>query len=191
LQYAELRAPFTGVITDQFQYGGDLGQPTSPIFTLVDLSVVLARAQVPDADVSQIKLGQACQFAETAGRVTVINRAVDQQRRTVEVTCEIAQPPLSLRAGAFGSVTFQTGRRQEAVLVPLSALQLEEGTRKGIALVVDSQGAARRREVEVGDAQGEKRVVLTGLKAGETVVIEGGYELPDGTPVRSGKEPGK
>jgi membrane fusion protein (multidrug efflux system) len=73
----------------------------------------------------------------------------------------------------------------------LSALQLEEGTRKGIALVVDSQGAARRREVEVGDAQGEKRVVLTGLKAGETVVIEGGYELPDGTPVRSGKEPGK
>jgi HlyD family secretion protein len=191
LQYAELRAPFTGVITEQFQYGGDLGQPTAPIFTLVDLSVVLARAQVPDSDVAQVKMGQACQFGETAGRVTVINRAVDQQRRTVEVTCEIARPPLALRAGAFGSVTFQTGRLQETVLVPVSALQLEEGTRKGIVLVVDPQGVAHRREVEVGDTQGERRVVLTGLKAGETVVTEGGYELPDGTQVRTGKEPGQ
>ncbi|MEQ1945953.1 MAG: efflux RND transporter periplasmic adaptor subunit [Bryobacteraceae bacterium] len=195
LQYAELRAPFTGVITDQLQHAGDLGQPSSPIFTLVDLSVVSARAQVPEADAGRLKMGQPCRFSgsegesdATTGRVSVINRAVDQQRRTVEVSCEIAKPPLSLRAGAFGSVAFQTGRLQETVLVPVSALQLEEGTRKGVVLVLDSQNIAHRREVEVGDLMGEKRVILTGLKPGETVVTEGGYELPDGTQVRRGKE---
>lgn len=194
LQYAEIRAPFTGVITEQFQYPGDLGQPTSPIFTLVDLSIVSAKAQVPEGDVARITMGQPCQFSSgeneadaIGGRVSVVNRAVDQQRRTVEVSCLIDRPPLSLRAGAFGSVSFQTGRLQETVLVPISALQLEEGTRKGTALVVDSQNVAHHREVEVGDVMGEKRVVLSGLRAGEKIVTEGGYELPDGTRVETEK----
>lgn len=191
LQYADLRAPFAGVITEQFQYAGDLGQPSSPIFTLVDLSVVSARAQVPEADAVRIKGGQACQFSGgekdsplVTGRVSVINRSVDVQRRTVEVWCEIAKPPASLRAGAFGSVSFETGRLQETVVVPVAALQLEEGTRKGVVLVVDGSNIAHRREVEVGDLSGEKRVVLSGLKAGEKIVVEGGYEVPEGTKIR-------
>ena len=194
LQYAELRAPFTGVITEQFQYVGDLGQPSSPIFTLVDLAVVSARTQVPEADAARVKLGQNCHFSSgeneaeaVAGRVGVISRAVDAQRRTVEVWCEIAGPPTVLRAGAFGRVAFETGRLTATVLVPVSALQLEEGTHKGIVLVVDGAQVAHRREVEVGDLVGDKRVVLSGLKAGETVIIEGGYELPDGTQIQAGK----
>ena len=194
LQYAELRAPFTGVITEQFQYVGDLGQPSSPIFTLVDLAVVSARTQVPEADTAHLKLGQDCHFSsgEQAaepihGRVGVISRAVDTQRRTVEVWCEITRPPASLRAGAFGSVAFETGRLAATVLVPVGALQLEEGTHKGTVLVVDGAQVAHRREVEVGDLVGEKRVVLSGLKTGETVIIEGGYELPDGTKIKAGK----
>lgn len=196
LRYTELRAPFAGVITEQFQYAGDLGQPSAPIFTLVDLSVVSARSQVPEQEAARVRTGQGCRFAggesesPASGRVSVISRAVDTQRRTVEVWCEIAKPPASLRAGAFGSVTFETGQLQDTVLVPVTALQLEEGTRKGIVLVVDDSNIARRREVVVGELVGEKRVVSTGLKSGERIVIEGGYELPDGTPVLTGKRPG-
>ncbi|MEZ5355045.1 MAG: efflux RND transporter periplasmic adaptor subunit [Bryobacteraceae bacterium] len=185
-QFSELRAPFSGVITEQFQYAGDLGQPSSPIFTLVDLAVVTARAQVPEADAGRVALRQPCRFssgesdaAPVPGRVSVVNRAVDPQRRTVEVWCEIARPPASLRAGAFGSVAFQTGRLQHAVLVPVAALQLREGTNRGTALVVDARRIAHRRDVEVGEVTGDKRVVLSGLQAGETIVVEGGYELPD------------
>ena len=119
--------------------------------------------------------------------MSVVNRAVDSQRRTVEVWCEIGTPPASLRAGAFGSVGFQTGRLQDTVLVPITALQLEEGTRKGHVMVVDTQRIAHKKEVEVGDLMGDKRVVLSGLKAGEAILIEGGYELPDGTKVETAK----
>jgi multidrug efflux system membrane fusion protein len=103
------------------------------------------------------------------------------------VWCEIAKPPSALRAGAFGNVTFSTGRIQNTVLVPVSALQLEEGTRKGTVLTVESTNVARRRDVEVGELVGEKRVILRGLKAGERVVTEGGYELPDGTAINPAK----
>lgn len=194
LQFAELRAPFAGAITEQFQYAGDLGQPSAPVFTLVDLAVVTARAQVPESVMSKLRLGQPCTFsggdnepASSAGRITVMNRAVDAQRRTVEVWCEIARPAAFLRSGTFGSVSFATGRLLDTVLVPVSAIQLEEGTRKGFVLVVDAKKVAHRKEVEVGDRLGDKRVVLTGLQAGETVVIEGGYELPDGASVLPGK----
>lgn len=197
LQFAEIRAPFTGSITEQFQYAGDLGQPSAPIFTLVDLSTATARAQVPEASINAVRVGQACAFqsgetgaAAVSGRVSVVNRAVDGQRRTVEVWCEIARPPASLRVGAFGSVAFATSSARDTVLVPVTALQLEEGTRRGIVLVVDGQGIAHRREVEVGDLAAsvstDKRAVLAGLKAGETVIVEGGYEMPDGTRVKVG-----
>ena len=198
LQFADLRAPFAGVITEQFQYPGDLGQPSSPIFTLVDLSLVSARAQVPEADAARVAMGQPCIFSSgegeakaVPGRVSVINRAVDVQRRTVEIWCEIARPPAALRSGTFGSVAFATGRLQDTVLVPVTALQLEEGTSKGYVLVVDAKNIAHRAEVEVGDLQGEKRVILRGLKAGQTIVVEGGYELPDGAQVLTGREPAK
>lgn len=193
IQFTELHAPFAGSITDQFQYPGDLGQPSNPIFTLVDLSIVTARAQVPEADAGRIKPGQTCIFeggeGTATGRVRGANRAVDAQRRTVEVWCEIANPPASLRAGAFGEVLIQTGQIQNTVAVPIAALQLDEGTRKGIVMVVDENRIAHRREVEVGDTKDDKRIILSGLKAGETIVIEGGYELPDGSSIRT--EPGK
>ena len=59
---------------------------------------------------------------------------------------------------------------------------------KGIVLVVDDKNLAHRKEVEVGEVMGEKRAVLGGLQAGEKIIIEGGYELPDGTQVSVGKE---
>ena len=200
LQYAELHAPFNGTITEQLQYAGDLGQSSSPIFTIADLAVVTARAQVPEGEAARVGKGQACAFrtgegegTEVSGRISVVNRAVDAQRRTVEVWCEIANPPQSLRSGSFGSVTINTARAQNALMVPVAALMLEEGTNKGHVMVIDEKSIAHKRDVQVGETVGGNRIVTSGLKAGETVITEGGYELPDNTEVTTGakKDPTK
>ncbi|MEO8129675.1 MAG: efflux RND transporter periplasmic adaptor subunit, partial [Bryobacteraceae bacterium] len=154
LQYAEIRAPFAGTITDQFQYAGDMASPATPIFTLMDVAVLIARAQVPESSVGQIKLGQKCSFSaagETAvGRVSVINQAVDPARRTVETWCEIPKPPPSLRAGLFGQVSVASGSVQKAAVVPAAAVQFDEGTHNGFVLVVDRKNIAHKKEVEGG-----------------------------------------
>ena len=193
LQFAELRAPFSGIITEQLQYAGDLGQPSAPIFTLVDLSVIVARAQVSEAEIGKVARGQACAFrsgeadaADVAGRVTVVNRSVDPQRRTVEVWCEISRPAQSLRSGSFGSVSFQTSGARTALLVPVAGLFLEEGSNKGHVMVLDDKSIAHRRAVQVGDTVGANRLVISGLQSGETIITEGAYELPDGTQVSTG-----
>jgi HlyD family secretion protein len=191
MQFTELRSPFSGVITEQFAYPGDMAKPDAPVFTVMDLSVAVARAQVPETQAMSIRAGQACSFAasdaaigESAGRVTVVNKAVDPARRTVEVWCEMPNPGFRLRAATFGAVRVVTGKVPDAVVVPVAAVQFEEGTQKGFVYVVDAKQAARRIGVETGVPDSGRVRVLTGIRAGDRVIVEGAYGLPDGAAVQ-------
>lgn len=189
LQYTEIRSPFAGFVTEQFLYPGDMAKPDSPIFTVMGLSVVTARAQVPESQVSVVHAGQSCEFhpsdtsiGTAGGKVTVINRAVDAQRRTVETWCEIPNTGRKLRAAAFGQVRIRTGT-SNGLLVPQAAVQFAEGTHSGTVMVVDDKKIAHKREIEAGETLDGKVQIVKGLKPGETVIVEGGYGLPDGTEV--------
>lgn len=190
LDFTRLRSPFAGVITEQFLYPGDMAKPDAPVFTVSDLSVAVARAQVPEAEAAPVKLGQQCLFSSVdlpeprRGQVTVVNQAVDPARRTVEVWCEIPNPGYRLRAGVFGEVAVITRVEHRALTVPQAAVQFQEGTPQGIAIVVDSRGLAHQREVLTGYRADGNVQILRGLSAGELVAVEGGYGLPDGTRVR-------
>jgi HlyD family secretion protein len=191
--FTTLRSPFSGTITDQFQYPGDMAQPGTPTFIVMDLSVVTARAQVPESQVGQVRIGQACSFASSdagaagPGHVMVINKAVDPARRTVEVWCEIQNRSPAVRGGVFGQATFITGKVPGSVVVPLTAVQFKEGTRSGIVMVLDAKNVAHQREVQAAETVGDVVRILEGLKPGETVVTEGSYSLPDGAQVKVGE----
>ncbi len=191
LRFTELLGPFDGLITEQFLYPGDMAQPSSPVFTVADLSLAVARAQVPESEAAAIRAGQSGLFVPAdspgesyEGRVTVVNRAVDPSRQAIEVWCEIPNAKTRLLPGAFGELRILTATSPKSVVVPLAAVQFAEGTRKGSVLVVDDQKVAHRREVAGGEVFDGKVQIVEGLKAGEAVVVEGGYGLPDGTSVR-------
>jgi RND family efflux transporter MFP subunit len=197
LSYADVRSPFAGVITEQFLFPGDMAKPDTPIFTVSDLSVAVARAQVPEANAGDVRRGEKCSLlssdtsssastseAAAQGTITVVNRAVDPVRRTVEVWCEIPNTAARIRAGVFGTVAIKTGTLNRAVVIPLSAVQIEEGGTRGSILVVDTSRKAKKRSVNTAPAAEGMVAVTEGLRAGETVVIEGGYGLEDGTEVR-------
>lgn len=191
LSYAAVRSPFAGTVTEQFLFPGDMAKPDTAIFSVADLSVAVARAQVPESNASDVRRGEACSLYPSdrpatafSGSVTVVNRAVDPSRRTVEVWCEIPNSRQQLRAGVFGAVVIVTGSIQKAVVVPIPAVQFEEGSSKGAVLVVDSARKASKRQVETAPAGDGKVALLSGVRAGETVIIEGGYGLPEGASVK-------
>jgi multidrug efflux system membrane fusion protein len=68
--------------------------------------------------------------------------------------------------------------------VPLAAVQFEEGSRNGHVMVVGSDKKASKRSVEAGATTDGRVPILKGLKAGETVIVEGGYGLPEGIEVK-------
>ena len=199
LEFTEIRSPFAGVITEQMMFPGDMAKPDAPIFTIMNLSVAVARAQAPEAESRAVRQGQSCGFspidqAEGAfsGRVTTINQAVDPARRTVEIWCEIANPPIGgqrrLKGGDFGSLAITVGAARRSVVVPVAAVQFAEDGKKGTVMVVDDKNVAHTKEVETGETVGGKVRIVEGLNGGETVIIEGGYGLPDKTEVRNKEE---
>jgi len=190
LAFTELTSPFAGIVTDQFLYPGDMAKPDAPIFTVMDVSVVVARAQVSETDVATVRVGQAAVFvpadprdALPEGRISVVSAAADPARRTVEVWCEIPNRDGLLHPGAFGSLQIQIATMPDSVVVPDAAVELEEGSRSGTVLVVDDGNIAHRRHVECGESFDGLVQVKGGLESGETVVVEGGYGLPDATHV--------
>lgn len=194
-QFTEIRSPFAGTLTEQFMYPGDMAKPENPIFTVMDLSVAIARAQVPEAQAGGIRRAQACSFdsidgsaAAAGGRITVVSTAVDPAKRTVEVWCEIPNGGRNLRAGAFGNVTIVTGAAPQAVVVPVPAVQFNEGTRAGSVYVVDAKRVAHKVEVMTGERDADRVQIVKGISAGDSVIVEGGYGLPDGTEVQVQKQ---
>ncbi|HEY7183400.1 MAG TPA: efflux RND transporter periplasmic adaptor subunit [Blastocatellia bacterium] len=195
IEFTEIRSPFAGVITEQMMFPGDMAKPDAPIFTVMNLSVAIARAQTPEAESRAVRRGQACNFTPVdqagtafAGRVTVINQAVDPARRAVEVWCEIPNGQRQLKGGEFGSLAITTGAARRSVVVPVAAVQFAEDGKKGVVMVVDGKNIAHAKEVETGETIGGRVQIISGLSGGETVVVEGGYGLPDKTEVRNKEE---
>jgi HlyD family secretion protein len=190
-EFTEIRSPFAGIVTEQFMFSGDMAKPDAPIFTVVDLSTAVARAQFPETQAGGIKRGETCSFASTdggtsapAGRVTVINAAIDPAKRTVEVWCEVPNAGLGLRAGAFGKVTVVTGVAHQAIVAPLAAVQFNEGTKAGSVYVVDQKATAHKVEVVTGERTEGRVQIVKGVQVGDVLILEGGYGLPDGTQVQ-------
>ena len=97
LSYSEIRSPIAGVIADRPLYAGEMAAAGSPLLTVVNVSRVIARANVPVSQAASLKVGDTGVIAQTEagiqvnGRVTVVSPAVDPNSTTVEVWVEAEQ----------------------------------------------------------------------------------------------------
>ncbi len=191
LAFARVESPSAGFITEQFLYPGDMARPDAPIFTVMDLSVAVARGQFPEESAGQLRSQQVCRFvslddpaAARSGKLTVVNQAVDAARRTVEAWCEIPNTGGEIKAGVFGEVTVITGQHPQAVTVPLAAIEFERDRSFGIVWSVGDDHRVHEHRVQVGVVAGATVEILEGIEVGQTVVVEGGYGLSEGLTVR-------
>ncbi|HTS59713.1 MAG TPA: efflux RND transporter periplasmic adaptor subunit [Terriglobales bacterium] len=190
LSFTEIRSPSGGDVIEQFFFPGDMAQPNTPLFTVADLSVAVARAQVPESDAGDLKTGQGCAFrpadrtSSYQGKITMVNEAVDPARRTVEAWCEIPNSSGALRAAEFGQVQIVTRVEKNQVVVPQSAVQLKEGTQDGWVMVVDDKNIAHKTNIVAGEFFGGKAPIMKGLRAGANVITVGAYGIEDGTEVK-------
>src|SRR5205807_1636251 len=107
LSYATVRAPISGVVTDQALYEGSFAASGSTLVTIADISQVIVKTPVSDTVASQLKLGDAASVMPTdmpgeqmTGQVTLIGRSVDPASRTVEVWVTLENGAARLRANS-------------------------------------------------------------------------------------------
>lgn len=193
---AEVRAPITGIVTDQFQFEGDFAAQGARLVTISDIGTVIIKANFADSVAAGLKTGDAVTVYPTGlpdermgGTVTLISHSTDPQNRTVEVWANFANGGGRLRAGDAVQFVVSSQSVSDAIVVPAAAVQLEAANSdEGVVMTVDKDSIAHETKVKIGIKSGGKVQILEGLEGGETVVIEGNYSLPDGTRVEVEKE---
>jgi RND family efflux transporter MFP subunit len=191
LSYATIRSPITGIVTDQYQYEGEFASAGGKLVTIADTSTVIVKAPFSDTVAAQLKPGDAASVVPTdtsgeemKGQITLLSRSSDATNRTVEVWVTLANGAGKLRANGAAQVTVMANSKNDAIIVPASAVTLEASNGdEGTVMIVDAQNIAREKKVTVGVRSGDKMEITEGLEEGDTVVIEGNFALPDGTKV--------
>jgi membrane fusion protein, multidrug efflux system len=183
-----IRAPFTSRVTERFITLGQHLQPGDELFTVADYDPLVARIYLPERDVIELEEGREVRITPAAGtelsfsgRIRQIAPVVDTATGTVKVTVEAVHPPEGVRPGAFVAIDIVRERHSAALLLPRESVIRELRTAH---VFVTEDNVAVKKPVTLGIEEGDKVEVLTGLQAGDSVVIAGQGGLDDGQRIK-------
>jgi RND family efflux transporter MFP subunit len=185
LSYGIVKSPLAGVVADRSVYPGEMAQPGMPLISIVDISSLIARANVPVKDAVTIKPGRPARIAgpdgDLAGTVTVVSPAVDPSTTTVEVWVKVDNPGEKLKPGGTVRVSIIAETITDTIVIPTSALlNFDEGGQKVMLVVGKGKNAvAMERKVVPGVRQGPRVQITSGLQEGDQVITSGGLGLED------------
>lgn len=190
LRDAYVRAPVSGIIQTRTVQTGQYVQTGTVLATLVRRDPLLLRFKVPEREAARIALDQRALFRvrddqrEFEARVVHVAEAADANSRLVDITAEVRDTAdHALRPGSFAEITVPIASGQAvSPVIPVAAVRPSE---RGFLAFVVEDGAARERVVTLGMRSADGRVeILSGLAAGEVLVIRGNEALAEGVPVR-------
>jgi RND family efflux transporter MFP subunit len=198
-RYADLQgfekivAPFAGVITARNIDPGDLVSADSTnreLFHIMRTDTLRVFVNVPQVFASGIAVGQGAVVYRReepqktyAGKVTRTADALDANTRTLLTEVQVPNPDNALRPGMYLQVKFVFDRGVVPVLIPAAALATRtDGPR---VAVLDDQHRVQYRSVQLGRDYGSEIEVITGLRAGDTVVVHPGDDIAVGTVVEA------
>ncbi|QEE27520.1 efflux RND transporter periplasmic adaptor subunit [Terriglobus albidus] len=181
-QYITIRSSVTGKVTEINAVGGELRNDTStPFLTVADLSTVWVSADVPEDQVRFVRVGSPVSITINsfpgevfAAKVMRIGDTEDPQTRTIKVRAFLPNPQGRFRPDMFASIRAQQGA-VELPTIPRSAVLESEG--RITVFVERAKGDYEQVPVQFG-WQGQDRVaVVSGIHAGDRVVVSGGMLL--------------
>jgi efflux transporter, RND family, MFP subunit len=184
-----LRSPISGFVTAKNYDNGDMTSPQLPVVVIQQIAPVKAVIGVSEQYYSYLKKGAAATLSVDAlgeetfsGIVTNIFPTLDPVTHTVSTEIEVANKDLKLRPGMYARVYLDFGTK-EALTVPDKAIVRQAGSGARYVYVF-SGGKAVYRAVELGQQQGDLYEVVSGLNAGDQVIISAPSNLKNGLSVK-------
>ena len=181
--YSPVFSSISGTVVERNVAQGQVVQPADALYTVADLSRVWVVAEVPEQQAAQVAEGQAVDIevpslANTNGRITgkliYVGRTVNPQSRTVLVRTELENKEGRLKPAMLASMLI-AGKPIDTLVVPGSAV-VRDGNDEQV-YVETAPGQYRLTKVKLGSESDGMRVVQSGIKAGDRVVVEGAFHL--------------
>ncbi len=186
---ATITAPISGVVSERQISAGDVVQPGAALFTVVDPSSMRLEASVPADQLALVRVGVPVSFTITGypdreflGRVTRVNPTADPATRQVRIYVSIPNAGRTLVGGLFANGRI-AATAHNGIAAPVSAVDMR-GTIPTVVRV--KNGKANRVQVQLGirDESSERIEILSGVQAGDTLLLGAAQGITPGTPVR-------
>jgi len=174
---SRLLAPFGGAVQQRRANLGEYLAAGAPVLTLVKLTPLRLRLDVPEREALSVREGQTVAVRTEGatdawpGRIVRLSPAIEEANRSLIVEAEVDNSKGLLRPGSFARAEIQTESGGDSVVVPASALVLFAGIEK---VVTVREGKALERPVTTGRHAGDAVEILSGLEQGESVVVKPG-----------------
>ncbi len=191
METATMRAPWAGLVASKNAQVGDVINPMmggfgapSGVVTLVDDSRIKVVVEVAPSDIARLQRGRPAilrvvegEAKEYAGTIAMINASADSLSKKFRIEILVDNAGRSIRTGTFGAVIFEVQSHENALAVPQKAVL------GGNYVFVAEAGRAVKKQVALGLKNTTMIEVLSGLREGEAVIVEGNYGLIEGSPV--------
>lgn len=182
VSYTEIRSPISGLVSDRPLHVGEMANSSSALISIVDISRVVARSNIPVHEAASIQVGRPATITGPSGtlqgKVTVVSPTVDASTTTVEVWIEAANPGEKLKPGVTVQISVNAEQIKDAVVVPSAAL-LSTGEGGDKVMVAGKDSLAHAHPVTVGVREGDQVQITQGIAAGDQVIVEGALGLED------------
>lgn len=189
LRDTSVRAPFDALVKERQATAGQFVQANNPLFTLVKISPIRLRIEVPERMAPWLKIGQVAEVSVEAfenrvfqGKVWRIAPTVDQTKRTFVVEALIDNANAELKPGSYARARIATDKTDAVRMIPARALNYVLGTNK--AYVIKPDQTIEVRDVTVGDRFPNEVEIVEGLEDGERVAMGPLNRLDSGSTVR-------
>ncbi len=190
---ANIVTPFDGVVSARLIAEGGFTSTNTPLVTLVsnDVEVLL---NLEEANLGKVQVGLPVTLTVAAypgqpipAKISSVNPTADTRTHTFPVKVSPTTQDGKLRGGMFADVRITAEQRRGVVLVPKDAI-VAKGTRQ--VLFTTANGVASQRDIKIGIMDEQNAEIISGVSAGDQVVIQGQATLNDNDPVRMAGSPG-
>lgn len=185
-----IHAPIDGVVTELAIREGATLMPGAPLVRINGVATVWVNAQVPEAQVSLVTRGLKVQARATSwpevtfpGEVIALLPDVDAQTRTLTARVAVENRDSKLAPGMFVSLRFEPPQAAPQLVVPSEAV-IRTGTRD-VVIVAREQGGFDVAEVKIGAERAGRTTVLSGLDAGQSIVLSGQFLIDSEASLKS------
>ncbi len=175
-------SPLAGVVLEKKITEGGAATPGSPLFVVSDLSSLWALAEIDETALPHVQTGQPVEVRVAAypaerfaGTISWVADMVNPKTRRVTVRCAVPNPSGRLKPDMYATVALGASIEHQVVVVPAEAIQEIGG--KPAVFVETATGRFVRRDVTVGAERDGRIQILSGVTAGERVVVAGAFLL--------------
>ena len=193
LSHTTITAPFAGVIAAKSVDIGTYVLPGQPVLKIANVAQVNAKVSVPEAEISHLHVGDKVKLTVAALGGAVFYGAISEKgidanpiSHTYDVKVGITNPQGRLLPGMVCNAQIEgCATTSSHIILPPQSIELDVDNSRFVWTVVD--GKAHQQPVTIGDFDGDGVIILSGLKAGDKVIINGQQKVSEGMKVDAGK----